>query len=62
MGPWAVAPNAHADPLTDLFGLLIEPAVAASSGMRPAEFVDPGMLDAALSDLPATSNAWDALS
>lgn len=61
LGPWAVAPNAHADVLTDLFGLMIEPVVAGSSGISPTEFLDTSMLDAALSDSPATSNAWDNL-
>src|ERR1700743_1079966 len=60
LGPLAVAPGAHADPLTDLIDLLIEPAIAASSGISPTEFFDPSVLDAALSEL-SPPTGWDTV-
>ena len=60
MTPLASAPSANADPLTDLIDVLIEPAIAASSGISPAEFLDPSVLDTALSEL-ATPAGWDTV-
>jgi YVTN family beta-propeller protein len=60
LSPLAVAPSANADPLTDVLDLIIEPAIAASSGISPAEFFDPGVLGAALSEL-ATPAGWETL-
>jgi YVTN family beta-propeller protein len=60
LSPLAVAPSASADPLTDVLDLIIEPAIAASSGISPAEFFDPGVLGAALSEL-ATPAGWETL-
>ncbi len=60
MTPLAPAPIAAADPLTDLVAVLIEPAIAASSGISPTEFLDPSVLDAALSAL-ATPTGWDTV-
>jgi len=60
LGPLVAAPSANADPLTDLLDVIIEPAIAASSGISPAEFFDPSILDAALSQL-ATPAGWETL-
>jgi YVTN family beta-propeller protein len=60
LGPLTAAPSANADPLTDLLDVIIEPAIAASSGISPAEFFDPGVLEGALSEL-ATPAGWDTL-
>ena len=60
LSPLAAVPSAHADPLTDLIDVLIEPAIAASSGISPAEFLDPGVLAGALSEL-VTPSGWDTV-
>src|ERR1700758_4241571 len=57
LGPLAVAPGAHADPLTDLIDLLIEPAIAASSGISPTEFFDPSGWDTVLTDLSGVGSS-----